>query len=244
VTFAQAGCWITCHDGGKYLLSTRTQTGTGEEPTLQSDEAITRLFATGEFLDLLTWRAARSGPIGYADDAYVLASWLRDQGEASFITQTHPAYMYNAAKVGFHAIPEATFEARRGAFPLIQNDTAVPFNPMTSFTPGDLLSRRVLRRPTGSAADVLANSRWENGRWQVELRRKLHTGHPDDKVFEPGKMYTIGLAIFDNLVSNQQHHVSFPVTLGLGVSGDITAHPIVAAHQPKGITDGSIRNGH
>jgi hypothetical protein len=228
-TFAQAGCWITCHDQGKYLLSTRTQTDADGGNTLKREDEIARLFAAGDFVDMFTWRAARSGPIGYADDAYVLAYWLRDKGQASFTTQTRPAYMYNVAQVGFHAIPEGKLEAMRGAFPLIKDETAVPFNPTMPFKAGDLLSRRVLRTPTESAADILANSRWENGQWQVELRRKLNTGHPDDKVFEPGKMYTIGLAIFDNLVSNQRHHVSFPVTLGLGVSGNITASPIAAA---------------
>lgn len=255
VGFAQAGCWITCHTslrkmpqepstegvkaspylGGvlkkqevqKYLLTTRSQTDpAGGWNTLKRQDELARQFAHGDFLDMLMWRAARSGPIGYADDGYVLEYRLGDKGQGPFITQEKPAYMYDQAKVGFHAVPEARFEALLGSFPLVKDDTAVPFDPNAVFKVGDILSRQVLRTPTESAADVLAHSRWEHGQWTLELRRKLNTGNPDDKVFDSGKVYYLGLAIFDDMVSNRRHHVSFPVTLGLGVAADIVAVPL------------------
>jgi hypothetical protein len=77
--------------------------------------------------------------------------------------------------------------------------------------------------PQGSTADILVNSSWQNGKWVLELRRKLDTGNPDDKAFEVGKVYYISLAVFDDMVSNRRHHVSFPLTLGIGVDADIKA---------------------
>lgn len=255
VTFAQAGCWIACHDsmrkmpaeptvdavkadpylGGalaqqdvrKYLLNTRAPSRTRSgwsEP--KSAVEIDRLLAAGDFVDLLMWRASRSGPIGYADDFYVSSYRLRDEGKGPFATQKEPAYMYDAQTMGFNAIPETAFEEMLDDFALIEGENAVPLDPGTAFATGDIISRRVLRTPAGSAADILVNGWWENGSWTTELRRKLDTGHADDKAFEVGRIYHIGVAIFDDMVSNRRHHVSFPVTLGIGVTADIVAVPL------------------
>jgi hypothetical protein len=88
---------------------------------------------------------------------------------------------------------------------------------------GDLLPQYVQREPAGSAADVRAFGRYVDGHWVVELRRKLNTGHPDDKVLRPGTAYPVGFSIFDDTVSNRRHYVTLPLTLGLGAKGDVTA---------------------
>ena len=100
----------------------------------------------------------------------------------------------------------------------------VSFNPATPFKEGDILPRPVLQEPTESIADVLARGVWQNGKWMVELRRKLDTGQPDDKALVPGRVYDIGFSIFEDRVSNRRHLVTLPpVTLGLGVEADIKA---------------------
>jgi hypothetical protein len=38
-----------------------------------------------------------------------------------------------------------------------------------------------------------------------------------------GSKYTVGFAIHDDNVTTRFHHVSFPMTLGIGVEGDIKA---------------------
>lgn len=75
----------------------------------------------------------------------------------------------------------------------------------------------------GGAADVQAFGQYADGHWVVELRRKLNTGNPDDKVLRPGRAYLIGFAIFDDTVSNRRHYVTLPLTLGLGVDGGVKA---------------------
>ena len=77
--------------------------------------------------------------------------------------------------------------------------------------------------PAGRAADVQAFGRYVDGHWIVDLRRKLNTGQADDKVLKPGTAYPIGFGIFDDTVSNRRHYVTLPMTLGLGVKGDVTA---------------------
>lgn len=259
-SYAQVGCWLTCHssmrkmpkeptaaqvkadpylgDAGlkktevqKYLLITRTAVDeAGGWNKVKSKAEIQRLFQNKQFLDMLMWRGARSGPVGYADDFYILEYRNSDKGKSMYadnvLKDGRPTYMYDQAKVGFQAIPEGRFEELLTKSPLIEGVTTAPFDPSAQFQVGDIIARRLLRTPDGSRGDILANSRWEKGKWVLEMRRKLNTGNPDDIAFEPGRVYTIGIAIFEDMVSNRRHHVSFPVSFGLGVVADVTAVPI------------------
>ena len=45
----------------------------------------------------------------------------------------------------------------------------------------------------------------------------------DDKVLKVGGRYTVGLAVHDDNVTTRFHHVSFPLSLGVGVDADIRA---------------------
>jgi hypothetical protein len=54
-------------------------------------------------------------------------------------------------------------------------------------------------------------------------RRKLNTGNDDDKALKVGGRYTVSFAIHDDNVTTRFHHVSFPLTLGVGADADIKA---------------------
>ncbi|HWP59828.1 MAG TPA: ethylbenzene dehydrogenase-related protein [Candidatus Acidoferrales bacterium] len=257
VTFSQAGCFITCHnsmramprepsagalnahpfwgekgrrvgDIRKYLLLTRTGSDdAGAWDKVKSPAELETLKKAGKFLDLWQWRAARSNPLGFAGDDYVLEYRLGDAGKSVFTTPAKPAWMYDASKTGFSAIPEADLPKMLDKFPLVIGRNAVALDPKTSFKTGDILPQPVLQEPSGSAADIQANGVWRNGRWTVDLKRRLNTGNPDDRVLERGKVYDIGLALFEDKVSNRRHHVSLPpITLGLGVDADIKAERV------------------
>ncbi|MDP2706633.1 MAG: ethylbenzene dehydrogenase-related protein, partial [Burkholderiales bacterium] len=77
----------------------------------------------------------------------------------------------------------------------------------------------------GSAADnANVKGTWSNGTWTVVWARPLDTGHPqDDKILKAGGAYTVGFAVHDDNITTRGHHVSFPVTIGLGVKADIQA---------------------
>ena len=254
VGFSQAGCFITCHnsmrampkeptkaalkahpywgDAGKkrsdirkYLLISRTgQDESGAWDKVKSPAELEQLRKAGRFLDLWQWRAARSNPLGHAGDDWVLDYRWFDKGKNTFTSPGEPKWMYDQAKMGFVAIPEARLREMRDKFPLIIGRNAVPLDPKAPFKAGDILPHPVLQEPSESVADVGASGTWRDGRWTVELRRKLDTGNPDDKALAPGKVYDIGFAVFEDRVSNRRHHVTLPpVTFGLGVKADITA---------------------
>jgi hypothetical protein len=254
-TFTQAGCFITCHnsmrampkepstdalkkdpywgakkvgDIRKYLLLTRTaQDDAGAWDKVKSATELEKLKKAGKFLDLWQWRAARSNPVGHAGDDWIFDYRWFDAGKNTFTTPAKPAWMYDQSKVGFSAIPEANLKEMLDKFPLIIGKNAVALDPKVSFKDGDILPQPVLQEPDGSVTDIQANGVWKNGKWTVVLKRKLNTGNPDDRVLEPGKVYDIGLAVFEDNVSNRRHLVNLPpLTLGLGVDGDIQAVPL------------------
>ncbi len=252
-TFSQVGCWMTCHtsmrampkdvprsaidphpywgpqgrrvgDIRKYLLISRTASDeAGAWDKVKPAAELNRLKAEGKFLDLWQWRAARSNGIGYASDDWVLEYRNSDAGRAPFFSRPKPEFMYNEKVVGFRAIPEAEVQARMGQSALIEGKTGVPLDPNAKFAVGDLLPQYLLHEPQGSGADVQAFGRYSDGHWVVELRRRLNTGNPDDKVLQPGKAYPVGFSIFDDTVSNRRHYVTLPLTVGLGVDGDVKA---------------------
>ena len=252
-TFSQVGCWMTCHasmrampkdvprsaiephpywgrqgrkvgDIRKYLLISRTaRDEAGGWDKVKPVAEVNRLKAAGKFLDLWQWRAARSNGVGYASDDWVLEYRNGDAGRAPFFSPSKPEFMYDEKITGFRAIPEVALPARMGQAGLIQGKNAVAFDPNAKFAVGDLLPQYMLREPQGSSADVQAFGRYADGHWTVELRRKLNTGNADDKVLRPGKAYPVGFSIFDDTVSNRRHYVTLPLTVGLGMEGDIKA---------------------
>ena len=256
--FAEQGCWLTCHDGmrdspnkpdkkmvqahallgkvlkkkdvRKYLPSTRTDTNASWDKTKSVDE-IAALKKQGQFLDLMQWRAARSNPVGMADDGYVLEYRLFDEGKKMFSWNVDkktmiPKYMFDVDKTGYVALKEADFNNPDKVIAIIKGVNSKPYDAKAGFKKDDILPGRLLTTETkGSAGDNdSAKGTWKDGRYTVVFRRKLDTGHPqDDKIMKPGGVYTIGLAVHDDNVTTRFHHVSFPLTLGIGAKADIEA---------------------
>jgi hypothetical protein len=167
-----------------------------------------------------------------ADDGYVLQYRLFDAGKNMFSWNLDrkamiPKYMFDSAKVGFKSLTEADVGDPSKPQALIKEENAVAYDPNAGWQAGDVLPGRLVSRTgaQGSAADNSAvKGVWKDGVWTVEFTRKLDTGHPeDDKIMKVGGVYTVGLAVHDDNVTTRFHHVSFPLTLGIGAKADITA---------------------
>jgi hypothetical protein len=214
----------------KYLPASRVDEAASWDKPKSVDE-IAALKATGRFADLMQWRVARSNPVGMADDGYVLQYRNFDSGKKMFSwnldrkTMT-PKFMFDPAKTGYIALREADLTDQSKAVAIIKEDNGKAYDPNAGFKEGDILPGRLLTVNTeGSAGDNdYAKGTWDNGVYTLVFRRKLDTGHPeDDKILKVGSVYTIGLAIHDDNVTTRFHHVSFPLTLGIGVDADIKA---------------------
>ena len=80
----------------------------------------------------------------------------------------------------------------------------------------DVMPRyEVKMNPQGSIADVRANGVWRDGRWYLELARKLDTGHADDAVIPAIGSIAIAVAAFDH-VDGKNHSVSETLVVKTG----------------------------
>lgn len=71
--------------------------------------------------------------------------------------------------------------------------------------------------------DLTATGSFESGKYTVVITRKLSTGDAGDITLQDGKAFSMGISIHDNKNKGRKHYVSFPVSIGLSTSGDITA---------------------
>jgi hypothetical protein len=258
--FKEQGCWLTCHTGmrdmpdeptkeqvqahpvlgkdgvnagdiRKYLPDSRTDPD-ADWSMVKSAEEIAELKALGKFVDLMQWRAARSNPVGMADDGYVLEYRLFDAGKNPFSwnvdrTTMTPKFMFDAAKVGSKSLTMADIDDASKQHAIIKEQNAVPYDANAGWKEGDVLPGRLLTRTgvEGSAGDNSnAKGVWKDNSWTLEFTRKLDSGHPeDDKILKEGGVYTVGFAIHDDNVTTRFHHVGFPLSLGLGAPADIEA---------------------
>lgn len=215
-------------DVRKYLPATRADANASWDKGV-SVEQIAKLKAEGHFLDLIQWRAHRSNPVGMADDGYVLEWRNFDAGSnpwgSNFDSKAgQPRFMYDAAKVGRKAF--TIEDIRKAPTVLITEQNAVPFDSKAEWKPGELLPQYVVSREgsKGSAADnKQAKGEWKDGTWTVVWARALNLKNPDDKALEPGKTYNFSFAVHDDNITTRGHHVSWPMTVGLGTKAEIQA---------------------
>lgn len=218
-------------DVRKYLPSTRLEEDSSWDQT-KSVAEIAELKKLGQFVDLMQWRAHRSNPVGMADDGYVLEYRLFDAGKKMFSKNWNkkakqPKYMFDAAKVGFKSRTLDQIRDISKPSSLIAEANTVPFDPNAGWKVGDLIPEYYLTRTgaKGSAADNSdVKGTWADGMWTVVWTRKLNTGNPlDDKIMKVGGVYTINFAVHDDNITTRGHHVSWPMTVGIGTKADIAA---------------------
>jgi hypothetical protein len=180
----------------------------------------------------MQWRAHRSRPIGMADDGYVLQYRLTDAGKNIFSKNwdkaaKQPKYMFDAAKVGFKSRVMADIRDTSQPSSLIAGENTAAFDPNAGWKEGDMIPEYYVNPhgTKGSAADNNSvQSSWKDGMWTVVFTRKLDTGHPaDDKIMKVGGVYTFGFAVHDDNITTRGHHVSWPMTVGIGTEADIEA---------------------
>lgn len=251
--FAQQGCWQTCHDGEREMPKEATKEEVATNPLLgvlkksdvrkyipasrndvndwrsgKSLEQIAKIKASGEFLDLMQWRAHRSDKVGAADDGYVLEFRNSDSGVNYFNSNMdgktkQPKFMFDQAKVGTKAFASGDYGKKEMI--LVKGWNAVPFDPNAGWKEGDILPQYVLSAEDakGSAADNKAIGQWKNGVQTVVLIRPLGLSNDDDKALKAGGVYNVGFAVHDDNMTGRGHMVSFSKTFGLGVKADIQA---------------------
>jgi hypothetical protein len=126
--------------------------------------------------DIWYWKACRTDGTGYADDKSHLYGKTRDRNATEIISRSG----------------EIMYLLREGD----AGESAYKIDLISEYQ-GDILPRYTLQQPTGSRSDVRARGVWHNGRWTIELARKLVTNNPDDIQFAPAKRYLFGVSRYE-----------------------------------------------
>lgn len=205
----------------KYLPETRSaMDDKGGWDKVKDKAALDALFDKGVFLDLWQARAYRSLPVGKADDSHVFQYRNFDKGRKPFDSnwdgdKKQPKFMFDPAKnSGRVALTEAQFRDPKA--PRLDDTNSIPYD-AAKVKDGDLLPGFILNtKQDGSAADLNASGKLENGVWTMTIWRKLNTGQKDDVALTPGQTYPIGLAVHDDASTTRFHYVSMPLKLSIG----------------------------
>lgn len=210
---------------GKHLPATRRDIANWA--SVVPEDELAGLRNAGYFLDLWHWRAHRSNPIDASDDQNIFDARYGDAGKGPFTNnwdaeRKQPLFMFDQQKTGFRALNWDDLAQRKLGFDdiyYITEDLAVPFDAGLEWKAGETIPRRLLRKGEGSRFDisVAGKARWQDGYWDVTLKRAMDTGNPlDDKIMVDRKVYNVAFSVHRNALGSRWHLVSLPVTLGLG----------------------------
>ncbi len=88
--------------------------------------------------------------------------------------------------------------ANKGGTYWLKAEEKVPFDD-SKFKVGDEVSSILIAPFAGDRGEVSTGAKWENGKWTVEIARKLVTGSKFDVNFDDmAKTYAFGIGFFDN----------------------------------------------
>lgn len=129
--------------------------------------------------DVWHWKAFRTNPQGYAMDRSHRYSRVQPTAKAN----KHPA---KSGEDVWIARPEDAGET-------VEKQQNAPTE-----NKGPSVLRYLPGAPTGSAADVRAKGTWADGKWTLELARKLDTSFPDDTRFDSIRSYKFALGVHND----------------------------------------------
>ena len=182
--FNEKGCQVACHVGegkpfGNKYLSREGQLG-----------------------DIWHMKSMRTGPLGKVDDQYLDHTRYDPKDNPNAGRKSDPGGPEYKAFNLVDGKPEFMNRdgraANAGGTYYIVDGNQVPFDD-GRFKPGDEVASYFIYPLKGDRADIDVASRWANGMWTSEVRRKLVTGSKFDVQFKDlGASYGFGFAAFDN----------------------------------------------
>jgi hypothetical protein len=168
--------WVWSKEEGVYLVGSAVEDALSLSFSREGRMGECMLAGAEAATDLWTWRAGRTDPSGYAEDATMRLSLQR-------LPRANSYQARNGRTIWVREEPDAGSPAYEAQ---IAGDYA-----------GDRVPRYAARTPSGSMADVTAKGSWSEGFWTVELSRRLSTGDPVDVVFGRGRETFFSIAVFD-----------------------------------------------
>jgi hypothetical protein len=147
--------------------------------------------------DVWHWKAHRSNPAGLAHDQWWRVSRTPFERSREFRTPSgETVYLRRSSDAGDQLYKTVRYHLKQD-----------PIMPLYEVNLG----------PQGSIADVQAKGVWRDGRWYLELSRRLDVGHDDDVAIPASGTIEFAVAVFDhvshNVVDGGAHSVSEELVL-------------------------------
>lgn len=184
--------------GGKYAEGKRRDDAFAVRFHLKGDYDRSMLSAKSYVADVWFWSAARTNPMGYAED------WTH---------QVSTKMIEDAAEYEVKGVGVVYIKKLRDAGTPVYKALPRPKEKVAERAP----SFELVKTPSGSVADVTAKGRWSGGKWSLEMSRKLDTGNPDDVIFGTGVKLPGQIAVF-NRGSDENKSVSEPLLFDFGTA--------------------------
>lgn len=148
--------------------------------------------------DVWYWKSSRSNPLGIAHDKWWRVSAQEFKKSKKYATANGDVYMRRRSDEGDRLYKSVKYDTKEH----------------------DVMPRYVLNEnPQGSITDVKARGVWRNGRWYLELSRKLDTGNDDDSVIPASGKIEIAISAATG-TNGGRHSVSKKIILRTtGVAG-------------------------
>ena len=129
--------------------------------------------------DVWYWKAARTNPSGYAMDKHHIHTFRQPKGKAKQFPATNKRKIWIAR-------------------PMDKGNSPTGHKKKPSAFEGNQVDQYPPSVPTASQADVIAKGVWNNGKWSLEMLRKINTGYDDDTDLSIKQSYDMAIAVFDH----------------------------------------------
>jgi len=156
------------------------------------------MLATKDYkVDVWLWSAARTNPVGIAEDMSHQVTTRMLESAAEYALKDGPV----------------VYVAKR------RDEGSAPYEmlPRPKENKGERLPSFAPATASGSVADVAAKGVWKAGYWHLEFSRALNTGDANDVVLKAGDRVTAQIAVF-NRGSGEHKSVSEPLVFDLSAA--------------------------
>lgn len=163
---------------GKYVAGPQREDRLALQFAISGDYSTNWMSGNNFVADMWHWKAARSNPAGLAHDKQTIVdSKPAKRAYKAVAADGSDIYIRRPSDAGDKLYTTKRYKKQaQDVMPKYIVNTAA----------------------SGSIADVQAKGVWKNGKWVLELSRKLDTGNPDDVVFVAGSAVAGGIAVFDH----------------------------------------------
>lgn len=179
---------------GKYVAGDQREDRFALQFGMEGEYTVDWLSGNSFKADTWHWKAARTNPLGLMHDKMTIIG-LKPVKKAYKATARNGSVIYiqRPGDKGDKLYKTARYSSREK----------------------DIMPKYILAdNPTGSVTDVKCSGVWKDGKWSLEVRRKLNTGNPDDIAFAEGMTVRAGLAVFDH-TGDDNHVISDTFTFQL-----------------------------